>query len=737
MPKPSKSMPMIGHREATPEDVGYRSLEVRASTLNVDARTIQADIATEAPVPMVDWERMAMVPEILIAAGAQFPKSRQVPFLDSHNRNSVSDQLGSARDVEVKGDRLRATLHFSESATNEFTKVREGHVTDVSAGYEILKRVHIPAGESKTLAGRQFDGPVNVVTKWRLREVSLTPIGADAQAKLRGLDPAAIRFESRKGQFKMNEDLRKLLVSRGMAADLTDEQAQQWLVDNREAVFASAKPPEQKQEERKAATPPGVQQIDTAALAAEVARQVQIAQEDERKRTAEFRKEVDALCDLAGLASEKDHCRGLTDVDAVRSHLIAKQKEQAEQVSYNPNVRVLGTGFDRLRSDLQTALALRAVSNVTSNEKTIEKVLPVAERAKGASTFRHASLFDMASEFVRASGIDTRGLTREEVALCAMFGPEKAGIRSAGAAYHTTGSFTNLTLDAVNKSMQVGYTETPVTWRGPMRQGSSVADFKQIHRIRLGSVPNLPVWNDNSNPEKGSIADGKESYAVECRSLELDFSYRLLINDDMDALSRIPSQMGAAAARTVNTLAWTQVTSNPTMSDSVALFAAATGARKRTNLTTGAGSPSVSTLQTLSNLMRQMRGENTPEGNESTDILNLMPRYLIGPSALETTIKQLVLSAYDPASSLMVYNTATQLIPVIEPLLDASSTTAWYVFADPSQIDTVEVTFLQGQETPVVRSFMDERKMSQSFIVLQTVGAKPLNHRGVQKHAGA
>jgi hypothetical protein len=286
--------------------------------------------------------------------------------------------------------------------------------------------------------------------------------------------------------------------------------------------------------------------------------------------------------------------------------------------------------------------------------------------------------------------------------------------------------------------MMVAYTEAPSTWEGPMRRGTSVADFKNINRLRLGSVANLPVWNDNDNPNKAAFTDAKEAYAVESRSLELDFSYRLLINDDMNALSRGPALLGAAAKRTVNAVAWSQITANPTMSDSVALFAAATGARKRTNLTTGSATPTVATLQTLTNLMMQMRGENTPEGNESSDILALTPRYLVGPSALSTTIKQLILSAYDPAaSSFMVYNTATQLIPVIEPLLDAASTTAFYCFADPSQIDTVEVTFLQGQETPVTRSFMDERKLSQSVTILQTFGAKPLNHRGIQKHAGA
>jgi len=348
----------------------------------------------------------------------------------------------------------------------------------------------------------------------------------------------------------------------------------------------------------------------------------------------------------------------------------------------------------------------------------------------------------MATEFVRAQGIQTLGLTREQIAIAAMFGPEKAGIRAARSdnAYHGTGSFANLTLDAINKSMMIGYQEAPQTWRGPMRQGDSVPDFKQINRMRLGGIPNLPVWNDQDEPNMASMADAKETYAVEARSIGIDFSYKLLVNDDMSALTRIPQSLGDAAARTVNAVAWAQVTSNPLMSDGVALFSAASGVRKRQNRSTGgSNNPSVTSVGALTNLMRQMRGENTPEGDEGPDILNLTPSYLVVPSALEVIANQLVNSAYDPSSSVnnMVYNPARTLTPIIEPLLDAASTTGWYLFAAPTRIDTIEVTFLQGQETPVVRSELDFGTLAMRYFVLQSVAAKAMNHRGVQQHTNA
>lgn len=725
-------------------EMGFRSLEIRSASLNKEERSIEADVSTENPVAMPDFARGEMVPEILVTSGAILPKSRQVPFLDSHQRASVANQLGSARGLEIKDDKLVSRLHFSSAAEGEFTKVREGHVTDVSAGYQVLKKTYIPRGETKEIKGRSYSGPANVVTSWRLMEVSLTPIGADSMAKLRGLDPLTVRFLSpeNESEFTMNPKLRALCVSRGMDEKLNDEEAEAWLVRELPA-FLKDKEDEESDDEKAKKKKMGDEEKDSAKSFAEevsnrIAENVRIAFAAEQKRIAEFNADVLGLCQLADLPGECEACRALPDLAAVRKHLADAKAKAAEKIPYSINIRQTGSGLERLVADMGTALTMRAMQSASTNSKVHDVVFPVEKRGKGAETFRYASPFQMAEEYVRGVGIDTRGLTREQVAICAMFGPEAAGLGRRDAAYHTTGSFTNLTLDAMNKSMMVGYTEAPSTWRGPMRQAASAPDFKEIHRIRMGAIPNLPVWNDNKPPESASFADAREHYAVEARSLEISYSYRLLVNDDMDVLSRTPAMMGMAAARTVNAVAWAQYTSNPTLSDGVALFAVATGARKRTNLTSGAGAPSVSTLQTLSNLMRQMRGENTPEGNESADILNLSPRYIIGPSALDTTIKQLVLSAYDPAAnSFQVYNTASQLVPVIEPLLDVASTTAWYLSAEPNQIDTVELSFLQGQESPITRSFLDEKTLAQSVTILQTFAAKAMNHRGVQKHAGA
>ena len=723
-------------READAPALDYRVLSVRADSVNIEGRTVETTISTETPVLMPDWERMEMIPEVLLTSGVEFPSNRQVPFLDSHNRNTNSDQFGSARSIRSEGNQVVGVLHFSkkQAATDAFNDVIDGHATDVSAGYKVLKREFVKQGDSKVIAGRTFDGPVNVVTKWRLREVSLTPIGADDQAKLRGLDPAAVLFKSpgEKKEFKMNEELRKLCIAKGMDSTLTDEQAQRWLIDN--ANKLGTPKAEEKPEEKRS-------EITSESMAKMIAEATRKALEEQQATRAAFHSEVDSLCDLADVPEAAAHCRALADIAAVRAFIKSEKVKQTESIPYGGSARVLSHGFERLETDLRSALTLTACrSALNGDEAKLEKYYPAAHRSKAADTFKHATLFDMASEYVRSRGVQTLGLTRDQIAICAMFGPEKAAIRAApgGAAYHGTGSFSNLTLDAVSKSTMIGYSEVPATWRGPMKQGQSATDFKNIHRMQLGAIPNLPVWNDSVRPDMASMADGKETYAVECRSIGIDFGYKLIVNDDMSALTRTPMKLGDAAARTVNTVAWAQVTSNPTMRDGQALFLETPASlRFRKNLTTGAATPTALTIGAMKALMRLMRGENTPEGTESADILNLTPSYLVVPAALETTAEVLINSMYDPASSgAATFNPTRTLRLVVEPILDAASAKAFYAFADPTRIETVEVTFLAGQETPQVREVRDEHTLASTYYILQSVAAKALDHRGMQKHAG-
>ena len=158
----------------------------------------------------------------------EFPKSRQIPLLDVHKRFDTTNVLGSIRGLKKDGQFLIGRAHFSGVAGVEDTwqKVREGHLTDFSAGYRPIDSQWIPDGETMTVAGRSFAGPVRITKRWRIREGSIVPIGADELSKARS---ANINQNKKIEGGTMNKKTRKYLISRGMDENATDDEAYAFL----------------------------------------------------------------------------------------------------------------------------------------------------------------------------------------------------------------------------------------------------------------------------------------------------------------------------------------------------------------------------------------------------------------------------------------------------------------------------------------------------------------------------
>lgn len=145
-------------------------------------------LATGRPVKIYDWERGEFVDEVLLLEGLAHPD--RIPLLDSHNRNSAADQIGSVSGfaLDPAGGMLTGLVQFSEAdelSRATAAKVQEGHITDGSIGYRVLRSVWVPEEQSVNIGGRDFTGPLRVTTAARLLEFSITPIGADDMAKVR------------------------------------------------------------------------------------------------------------------------------------------------------------------------------------------------------------------------------------------------------------------------------------------------------------------------------------------------------------------------------------------------------------------------------------------------------------------------------------------------------------------------------------------------------------------------
>lgn len=171
--------------------------ELVDSVINTRSARIQhvdglrtAVAATDAPVPMFDFERMEVVDEILVATGGKFPE--RVPLLDTHDRSSVFKVFGSAINPRREAGEWLLDMEFDddEDSKRAEKKVSKKHVRDVSIGYNVLQREFVPAGQTKSINGVSYtagERTLKVSTQWEGTELSLAPIGADRQAKIRSL----------------------------------------------------------------------------------------------------------------------------------------------------------------------------------------------------------------------------------------------------------------------------------------------------------------------------------------------------------------------------------------------------------------------------------------------------------------------------------------------------------------------------------------------------------------------
>ena len=115
------------------------------------------------------------------------------------------------------------------------------------------------------------------------------------------------------------------------------------------------------------------------------------------------------------------------------------------------------------------------------------------------------------------------------------------------------------------------------------------------------------------------------------------------------------------------------------------------------------------------------------------------PAVLVHPKALTGTVNVLMTSAFDPASNKGHVTNPWQnrLKRASHGLLDATSTTAWYAFADPAVLAAIELCFLEGEEEPVITEDEAFKSDKRSWKVRHWVAAKAVEYRAAYKNAGA
>jgi hypothetical protein len=623
------------HRDATDQqrDITTRSIQVRAATVDEQARTVEAVISTETPVEVYDWRSGEIIDEVLRGDGAMMPE--QMPLLAVHSRWSLDDVLGSIRGLRQESGSILGRLHFAQDEDSEraWQKVRGGHITDVSVGYRVSESYEIQPGQTANVNGRNYTAgkrTLRVATRWTPKEGSLVPIGADQAAKIREQSGLFIR----QGEKLMPPKLRAYLESIGLRKDASEEEAKTFLAQLTDEQRAAAdqatqatEPPPQRQADPPASPPAGQADPDQAA---------QRAVEAERNRVRSIRQLAgsDVPADLVTRAIDE----GWDEPHATREFLGAVRLARTPAPPVTP---YHGTAQVAPMTNLTArSMAVGMMLGMGIDDPTQHSMHNGRREPRSADRITQQDA-EQGDRFSRMSAVD---LVRQAVLIDTgrlYWDPSEAfeAIRAASTSggtlsyVFTTSVYARL-LDAWNL---VG--DTTVGWCDE----EDVANFLTQEDISLQANARLEQLGRGGEAKHATISDSRETYNIARYAKQFVVDEQDIIDDRLGAIMRMPAEMGEAARQLRPDLVYSLLLANPTMADTGAVFnsTAVTTAGGHANLGTAALS-STALKSAISAMVKQRINRTTADPGQA---LNLRPRFIIVPSDLEWTARELTAAA--------------------------------------------------------------------------------------------
>lgn len=665
-----------------------REARVAPASWNDAERTIDVVWTTGAQVRRYDWwsgsaydEELVVTPE---AVDLTRLNSGAAPVLDTHGAWSLSDQIGVVVSARIDAGEGIATLRLSErpEVASLVADIRAGIVRNISVGYSVRKYEIVTAAARTDGAER----PLYRAVDWEPAEISFVPVPADAGAGTRAAPQspqggAPCEFFTRAAPAHPQEIPMPGQASQaGAVQPSAPDQSQQGQQAQQRAAAAPA---------AAAVVPAETPPAATDAVAAERQRcadiQALAAQHRMPERAAEW----------ITAGRTVDHVRGL---------ILEARAAADESAGGHRNVRVetVNDEADTRRRGLEEAL--------------MHRLDPRAQLTDNGRQYRGRSLLEIGDILIEAGGGNTRGMARMERAT--------AMLQVRSHAHMGTGDFASLLSNLAGKRLRAAYEQAAPTYTVWARRAPNAPDFKSITAIALSGAPELLQTNEHGEFKYGSLGEAAESYKVVTYGRIVALTRQAIINDDLRAFDRLITAFGDASARLENRLVYAQLAAS--LADGKAVFHA-----DHANLGTAALG-----LAGLGAGRLAMRKQTGLAG----ELLNVIPAYLLVPAALETTAYQYTSSAYTPVVAEQVNEFRaggrTALTPVVEPLLDAASATAWYLAASNGQIDTVEFAYLDGAEGPVIESETGFEVDGISLKARLDFAAKAIDYRGLYKSAG-
>lgn len=326
----------------------------------------------------------------------------------------------------------------------------------------------------------------------------------------------------------------------------------------------------------------------------------------------------------------------------------------------------------------------------------------------GAREYRGSTLLDMARESLELAGISHRGMDKSEIAV---------------RAFHSTSDFPLLMASIQRVSLKAAYAEEQQTWR-PLAEQRNLPDFREMKEIEVGGQMLPEEIKEGGEYKTGTIQEQQGTWSLTEYGKKLVIGRRLIINDNLGYITRAVQVLARGVATFEANQMWGLITGNAKcMSDGVALFHA-----NHSNTGTGViGETAISAARQAMRNQKDFTGKNP---------LYVVPQYILLPTTLETAFDKFNASIVpNQTSSVNIFSGYLQKI--VEPRLDASSTTQYYITGNYPGVTKLIYGYLEGEAGPTIESEIKRDPDGIVTYLRHDFGCAVGQHQGFYRSTGA
>lgn len=199
--------------------IHFRAVAPRPTTLNTEARTVEAIVSTGA-----DTVRPGYV-ERLDVRGADLARLIGGPVLDAHRTSSTRDQLGVIEAAELRAEGIWVRIRFrsNDAAKAVLADIGDGTLRGLSIGYTVAEWKDTRDGDRR----------IRTAIRWTPLEVSIVPVPADPGAHFRNGEQSMTIEEqtaerqaetARQTRAQANAEIRTIAETAGLTRAWADAQ---------------------------------------------------------------------------------------------------------------------------------------------------------------------------------------------------------------------------------------------------------------------------------------------------------------------------------------------------------------------------------------------------------------------------------------------------------------------------------------------------------------------------------